>query len=367
MLGSRNKMKLGVFALNTDSGCAITLAPERLQADDWAGNLEIAKTADRAGFEALIPVGRWRGFGGPSNHAGICYETYTWAAGLAAATDHIAVVTTSHVPTVHPLFAAKQAATIDHISGGRFGLNIICGWFGPEMRMFGGTMMEHDTRYDYADQWLEIVQKLWTQPGYFDYKTQHFNIEQAFSEPKPLNRPVLINAGGSPRGKRYCAQHCDVAFVILNQTSDETMRSQIQSYRDLARKEFGKDIKVWCYAYVMQRDTLKEAQECLDYYVNQQGDDQACDNIIKELGIQTGIFSSEEAETFRFHFKAGFAGVPLVGTAEMIAGQFQKYSDLGLDGICLTWLDYHTGIADFVSGVLPLLEQSGLREPFHPG
>lgn len=366
MLAGPNRMKLGVFGLNVDCGCAITTAPERLRGDNWAGNLEVAKAADRAGFEALIPVGRWRGFGGESNFNGVCFETYTWAAGIGAVTDQIAVVTTSHVPTVHPLVAAKQAVTVDHISGGRFGLNIICGWFGPEMRMFGGSMMEHDTRYDYADEWIAAARKAWTEPGYFDFKGKFFNVERAFAQPKPINKPVLVNAGGSPRGKRFCAEHCDVAFLIMNQTSDETMREQVRSYRDLARNEFGRDIKVWCYSYVVQRDSLEEAQEYLDYYVNRLGDDEACDNITKELGIQTGIFSPEEAQRFRFHFKAGWAGVPLVGTPEMIVEQFERYSRIGLDGICLSWLDYKTGLDDFVSGVLPLMERAGLRQPYTP-
>lgn len=366
MVSSPNRMGLGVFGLNVDCGCAITTAPERLRGDDWAKNLEVAKAADRAGFECLIPVGRWRGFGGESNFNGVCYETYTWAAGIAAVTDQIAVVTTSHVPTVHPLVAAKQATTVDHISGGRFGLNIICGWFGPEMRMFGGSMMEHDTRYEYADEWLAVARKAWTEPAYFDHGGKFFNVDRGFAQPKPLNRPVLINAGGSPRGKRFCAEHCDVAFLIMNQASEEKMREQVQSYRDLARGEFGRDIKVWCYAYVVQRDTLEEAKQYLDYYVNRLGDDAAADNITKELGIQTGIFSPEEAEQFKFHFKAGWAGVPLVGTPEMIVEQFKTYSDIGLDGICLSWLDYDTGIRDFVAGVMPLMEQAGLRVPFRP-
>ena len=150
----------------------------------------------------------------------------------------------------------------------------------------------------------------------------------------------------------------------MNQASNETMRKQVQSYRDLARNEFNRDIKVWCYAYVVQRDTLEEAQQYLDYYVNRLGDDQAADNITKELGIQTGIFSPEEAEQFKFHFKAGWAGVPLVGTPEMIVEQFKNYSEIGLDGICLSWLDYNTGIKDFVKGGMPLMEMAGLRVPF---
>lgn len=365
MRTSPNKMQLGVFSTNTDGGCAVTNAPERLRGDDWAGNIEIAQIADRSGFEAFIPVGRWKGFGGENNTGGLCYETYTWAAGIAALTDTIAVFTTSHLPTVHPLFAAKQAVTIDHISAGRFGLNILCGWYGAEIRMFNGQMMEHDKRYDYAQEWLHIAKSAWENTTGFDYKGEFFNITDAISDPKPLNKPYLINAGGSPRGKRFCAQYCDAAFLIIKHLDGEAaVRQQIASYRDLAREEFNRDLKIWCYGYVVQKDTQEEAEAYLDYYANQLGDDEGCNNITTELGIQTGIFSPEDAQRFRFHFKAGFAGVPLVGTPEQIVELFKKYSDWGIDGIALTWLDYHQGIKDFVAQVLPLMEKAGLRESF---
>ncbi|UXS01909.1 LLM class flavin-dependent oxidoreductase [Agrobacterium tumefaciens] len=362
---SKNLMKLGVFSTNTEGGCTVTNAPERLRGDDWPGNLEIAKIADQAGFEAFIPVGRWKGFGGKNNTGGVCYETYTWAAGIAALTDQIAVFTTSHLPTVHPLFAAKQAVTIDHISSGRFGLNILCGWYGAEMRMFDGTMMDHDKRYDYAEEWLEIAQNAWTKQEPFNFTGEHFSIVEAMSDPKPINPPFLINAGGSPRGKRYCAQYCDAAFLIIKHMhGEEAVRSQIASYKDLAKTEFGRDIQIWCYGYVVQKDTDEEAAEYLNYYAIEQGDDEGADNITRELGIQTGIFTPEEAEEFKFHFKAGFAGVPLVGSVESIIRQFKKYSEWGIDGIALTWLDYHEGISSFVRDVLPAMEKAGLRNRF---
>ena len=67
------------------------------------------------------------------------------------------VFATSHVPTVHPLLAAKQSATIDNISAGRFGLNIVCGWFRPEIEMFGIVQLDHDARYRMADEWLTVM------------------------------------------------------------------------------------------------------------------------------------------------------------------------------------------------------------------
>ena len=76
---------------------------------------------------------------------------------MACNTERLMVFATSHVPTVHPLLAAKQSATIDNISAGRFGLNIVCGWFRPEIEMFGIEQQDHDARYRMADEWLTVM------------------------------------------------------------------------------------------------------------------------------------------------------------------------------------------------------------------
>ncbi|MBM9400786.1 LLM class flavin-dependent oxidoreductase [Gluconacetobacter azotocaptans] len=361
---SQNRMKLGVFALNIDGGCTLTNAPERHRATDWDRSLRVAMLADRAGYEVLLPVGRWRGYGGESNPMGISFETYTWAAGMAAVTSQIGIFATSHLPTVNPVFAAKQSVTIDYISGGRFGLNILCGWYEAEMRMFNNTMMEHDLRYDYADEWLAIVQKAWTSKSTFDFTGKFFTVKDVFSEPKPLDKPFLMNAGGSPRGRKFCTQHCDAAFLILKyMDGDGAVKAQIESYRALADLE-GRSLQIWVYAYVVLAESREKAERFVSYYADGLGNDVACDNVTAEIGIQSGMFAStDDAMRFRHHFKAGFAGIPLVGTAEDIAAEIERYHSLGVDGICLTWLDYLTGIELFNEKVLPLLEERGLRRP----
>jgi hypothetical protein len=101
-LFNANKLKLGLFGVNVSNGCAITTAEDRHMVT-WPTNLAIAQTADKYGYEAMVPVARWRGFGGESNFNGTNFETYTWAAGLGQATKDICVLTTSHVPTIHPI------------------------------------------------------------------------------------------------------------------------------------------------------------------------------------------------------------------------------------------------------------------------
>ena len=78
-----NKLKLGLFGVNVSNGCAITTAEDR-HTVSWPTNLAIAQTADKYGYEAMVPVARWRGFGGESNFNGTNFETYTWAAGTRA-------------------------------------------------------------------------------------------------------------------------------------------------------------------------------------------------------------------------------------------------------------------------------------------
>ena len=219
-------MKLGIFGANVSNGCAMTMAEGRLETT-WPNTKMICTTADRAGFEALVPVARWKGFGGTTNFNGSCFETYTWAAAISAVTEQISVLSTSHVPTVHPILAAKQATTIDHVSDGRFTLNIVCGWFQPELEMFGAKIMEHDERYIYASEWLHVLRLLWTSEEEFDFEGKYFRIQKGFHQPKPIQRPfpAIMNAGGSPVGQRFAAKEADVAFVSVEKHDAETVKS----------------------------------------------------------------------------------------------------------------------------------------------
>src|ERR1700682_6653142 len=118
------KLKLGTFSSNLSGGCAITTIEGVLKAD-WPSTLTLARLADEMEYEALVPVGRWKGFGGVTNFNGAGFEPYTWAAAIGAATKYSTVFATSHVPTVHPIMAAKQATTIDHVTGGRLWPNFL--------------------------------------------------------------------------------------------------------------------------------------------------------------------------------------------------------------------------------------------------
>ncbi len=359
-----NKLKLGTFGTNVSNGCAVTTVEEAF-VTTWPNTLATAQAADALGLEALVPVARWKGFGGKSNFNGTNFETYTWAAGLAQATKGPCVFTTSHVPTVHPIMAAKQATTVDHISNGRFALNIVCGWFAPELEMFGAPIMEHDTRYDYAAEWIEIMKLLWTRQEEFDYEGKFLRVTKGFAMPKPIQQPFppLMNAGSSGKGQHFAAKYCDMAFVTMDPDDLDKSEAHIAAYKKLAREEYGRELQVWCNATVVQRETQREADAYLHHYVVEKGDDEAVETLVRVQGEQMQRLLPQRLEKIKFAIKAGWGGYPLVGTADVIVDRVLKLSQIGINGLLLNWVDYLDGMKRWRKDIMPRLEQAGLRKP----
>lgn len=349
-------MKLGVFGTNCSYGVMASLAPSSYEAT-WDHTVKIAKLADGLGFEALVPIARWKGMGGESNFNGRNFETHTWAAGLAQATENIMVFSTTHVPTKHPIVAAKESVTVDHISHGRFGLNMTMGWYTQEMEMFGGRQREHDTRYRYGSEWITIVKKLWTEPGTFDFDGEFFEIRQAEAEPKPVQQPypVLVNAGNSPAGLEFCAKECDFNFIAF--ANAEEAKATGDKVRKIAHGH-GRDLGIISYGNVICRDTEKETKQLYDLIL-EKGDWAVAASVSSGLGAQSQSF--EQIKAMQERFITGYGGYPLIGTPEQIVDQLLALSKAGVDGMLLGFLDYHEELGYFGERILPLMREAGLR------
>ncbi len=363
-LFTENRMKLGVMAINCSHGSTPTLADEAWPMR-WADNVRVARMMDAAGMEALLPVGRWKGYGGETNFNNRSFESFTWAAGIAAQTRHLAVFSTVHVPLYHPVQAAKQVATIDHISGGRFVLNVVCGWFRDEFEMFGAEWRGHDQRYAYAEEWLALVRRLWTEEDAFDHEGRFFQGKGLWSQPKPVQEPFppVMNAGSSPVGQRFSAENCDMNFVMLRQKDEGSDRAQIAGLKAMA-VEAGRSSQCWIHVYVVCRETEKEARDYLDHYVREKGDWAAVDNMLSIFGVQSETLEPEVMEAFRFHFIAGHGGYPLVGTPQQIVERIDRLGDMGVDGMLMSWVDYESECRQWIDQVMPLMVQAGQRKEF---
>lgn len=366
-LSGANRFKLGLFCTN-GRGASQTLVPEA-HTTSWDLSLRTARAADAAGLEAVVPFARWKGYpeNRPGHSSGVVMDPFTWAAGIAAATEHIGVFATSHAPTIHPIVAAKQAATVDLISGGRFALNVVGGWNRPELEMFGAPLREHDERYDHLAEWLEVLRRLWTEQEEFDHHGRFFDVVGGVSQPKPVqNRIPIMNAGGSPRGMRFAAEHADLCFVIVTSDDAAGVREQVDAYKRTAREQYGREVQVWTHTVVVQRDTQAEADAYLHRFSVEHEDTESVDAWMRLQGANAQVVPPEVLTPMRQRFAAGAGGFPLVGTADTIARRLEVLSEGGIDGALLTWVDYDEGLAAFAADVLPLLESAGLRAPFRP-
>jgi FMNH2-dependent dimethyl sulfone monooxygenase len=215
----RNRLMLGLFGANCSGGRSLTTVPERWPAD-WDETVTMAQMADAAGIDFLLPIGRWKGYGGATDWQGTSFETITWATGLLAATERITVFGTVHVPLFHPISAAKMMVTADHVGHGRFGLNIVAGWNEDEFAMFGVEQKDHSGRYEQADEWIASVKRVWSEDD-FDFDGRYYHFAGVRVKPKPYGgtRPVIMNAGASGDGQSFAIRNCDAYFTGVRMSS----------------------------------------------------------------------------------------------------------------------------------------------------
>ena len=353
-----NRFKLGVFSANSDGGLTLTRVPERWPAA-WSEIVEVAQMADRAGIEFFLPIARWKGFGGEMNSREWSYETFTFAAGLAGVTERIALFSTVHVPMVHPVYAAKALATIDHASNGRAGLNIVCGWNPEEFALFGLPMI--DDRYAQGLEWFEIMRRIYTEPAPFDFAGRFYNLTNVSGKPAPLQkpRPVTLNAAFSPPGRDFAAKAADFLFTTFVEI--EKGREPIDDMKARAAKE-GRSIGVYTTCHVVCRPSRAEAEDYYERYAVTMADHASVDFY---TGQKEKFSGSHEAAAYRLHrkrFAAGAGTYPLIGTPRHIAEEMARMHEVGFAGTTVSFVNFKNELPYFIEQVLPLLREAGLRE-----
>lgn len=358
---TKSKFRLAPFAINFQRGGAPTLGEGSIATLDWNQQVRIAQLADEAGFEAIIAAARWRGYAGEAHWAQQTYEGMPWAAGIASATKRLVVFATVHVPLYHPVQIAKLSSTIDHISGGRFAMNIVSGWNVKEFDMFDYVQREHDDRYAYSAEWTSFLKRLWTEQEEFDLDDTYFHSRGAFSEPKPIQspRPPLMSAGSSDAGRQFAATHADLAFVTGR--SVEELASAAADVRRRA-EDLGRNIQVWAAGVMICGETEADARRMFDYYVTENGDAKAAEDSLRlqVMGKGESVKWEVTPEMIKERM-VGSLGNRLIGSPEQVVDGIQRLSDAGIDGMACSWFDYEAGIETFRDLVQPLAVEAGLR------
>ncbi len=365
-LRNGSRFKLGLFGANADGGMMLTTAPERWRAG-WDDLLALARLADEAGLEFMLPIARWKGYGGRADNLGWSFETLTQAAALGAATSRIGIFVTAHVPLVHPVFAAKALATIDHVTHGRLGLNIVCGWNQEEFGMFG--VHTDADRYEQGLEWVDVLTRLFAGGPAFDVAGRFYQGQRLQSRPGPvqLPRPLVMSAGFSPAGQDFAARVADCLFTSISE-ADQT--------EDLARDvaahaaRYGRSLGLYTTFHVVCRPTLADAEAYYHYMAEEHADRGALEFHQEQRRRAQGSAAKVERPVLtRFsrggkRYAGSYPGIyPMVGTPDSIAAEIAALHRRGVAGAALSFLNYLDELPFFAEEVLPRLERDQIRDP----
>ncbi|HYT63235.1 MAG TPA: LLM class flavin-dependent oxidoreductase, partial [Gemmatimonadales bacterium] len=229
-------------------------------AAEWSYVRRLARASERAGFDlTLIAELNLNDIKGPEAPA---LDAWSTAAALAAVTDRLELMVAVR-PTFHPpALLAKQAANIDHISGGRLSLNVVSSWWADEARQYGVEFDTHDARYARTAEWLAVVDGLWKERQ-FTFAGKYYHVEDAILEPKPVRRPrrprPIIYAGGeSPAAKNLIARTCD--GYLMHGDPPERIATKVQDMQRLRESNGLTPLVFGVAGYVVCRATEAAAQ-----------------------------------------------------------------------------------------------------------
>lgn len=360
----RNKMMLGLF-LPLQQGAWSPSTWRRGTHWGFEYNAECAVRAEELGFDLVFGLAHWLpkgGFGGAMEFRENTTDPLLITAALAPLTRNVMLISTIHILyRWHPVMLAKFAATIDHMSRGRWGLNMVTGFRPVESRMFGMDPIEHDHRYKMAEEFTEMMIRLWSGTEELNYEGQFYKTERGWIAPKPVNgRPIIVNAGSSGAGLEYAAKYSDLIFITSPAGHDpakacEALPAHNKKIKDLARK-YGREIRTIINPHIICRETEAEARKQAQAIIDHQ-DPVAVDNYYATFA--KGDQASWK-NTNRDDWVIG-GNVHLVGSPEQVVDWIIKLNQAGCDGIQINFYDFLPDLEFFGSRVLPLMKQAGLR------
>lgn len=336
--------EFGVFLPVANGGWIVSSATPKLDGR-WAQNRDAALIAEQQGFDFVMAMGKWRGFGGATGHWDVSLEPLTMLAGIAALTSKVKIWTTLHAILHNPVVAAKMIATLDHISSGRAGLNIVAGAYAGEFSQMGAwdESLGHDARYDLAEEWTTILKRLWTEPR-VDFSGKYFQLEDCVSDPKPLSPPRLLCAGMSRRGLEFSVRAADGCFIGGRDIA-ETRAASLRA-REIAAK-LGKPIKLYAMVTVIHAGSDVAAQDLAQRYRDGL-DIGAVRGMLESYGVRGNAMTERAQDAFMTH--------TVIGSPQNCAQGCEAFMrEALLDGLMFIFDDYPAGLAMAGEHILPHL------------
>jgi dimethylsulfone monooxygenase len=298
--------------------------------------LDVVTRAEALGFDITLIAERLLG---PD------LEAWMLAAALAARTKQIQIMPAVYPGMITPQLVAKMGATLDRMTGGRFAINVVNGWFQKEFELFsnGAWIESSAARYRRMDEFVRVLKGLWSEE-HFTMRGEFYQADDAMLAVKPVRvpHPPIYTASRADSGKDVIAEHCDLWFVSYaadHRRYEENFLAIKADVSDLAERarHFGRKLAFGMSAHVICAETLGEAQVQAEE--------------LEAYGQRDRISSTA----------ARALGACLVGTPELIAQRMRRYEEIGVELFLLHFHPMLAGLETFARKVLPLLAEMPRR------
>ncbi len=354
-------MKIGVFIPIGNNGWLISEnAPQYLPSFDL--NREIVTRAEHYGLDFALSMIKLRGFGGKTQFWDHNLESFTLMAGLAAVTSRIKLFATSATLTIPPAIAARMAATIESISHGRFGMNIITGWQKPEYDQMGLWPGDEyfGRRYDYVAEYMQVMRQLW-ETGQSDFKGDFFRMEDCRLSPRPQAPIKIICAGQSGAGMAFSARYADYNFCFGKGVNTPTAFAPTVEKLLAATALTGRTVTAYALFMIIADETDEAARakwesykagvdhEAVAWLTEQAAADKSsgADTNVRQLADPTSVVNINMGT--------------LVGSFATVARLLDEVATVpGAEGVLLTFDDFVLGVENFGRYIQPLMRS---RQP----
>jgi FMNH2-dependent dimethyl sulfone monooxygenase len=316
------------FWLPVFGGWLRNIEDERMTAA-WSYVSSLAQRAEEIGYDltliAELNLNDIKGIDAPS------LDAWSTAAALAAVTRRLEIMVAVR-PTFHlPALLAKQAANIDHISGGRLSLNVVSSWWADEAAKYGVAFDKHDDRYARTSEWLDVVQGCWSSRE-FSFHGKYFEVSENILSPKPVRnpRPPIYAGGESEAAKQLIAKKCDA--YLMHGDPPEVVGKKIT---DMRRRRQALDLPPLVYGvagYSIVRDSESEAQQEVQRITDVRQSASGYANYrqwIQGTQLEQRV-SLEDYSVSNRGLRSG-----LIGTPEKVRARVEEFAAVGVDILLL--------------------------------
>ena len=330
----------------------------------------------------------------------------TLISAMATVTQNLGFGVTVNLSYETPYQFARRFASLDHLTQGRIGWNIVTGYLDSAERLIGQKgLKDHDLRYEQAEEFLELCYKFWegswengavikdkqnrifTDPKKvhaIQHQGKFYQSEGVFQvSPSPQRTPVLFQAGASPRGLAFSTRHAECVFIGGDQP--EKIKQQVDKIRELATQQgrHAEDIKIFVGITVVTAETDELANEKLAEYASYASPEAGLAHLSSSVGIDLSKYADDEAIPYqqtnsiasvnnkfkenkitpndlKAQHKLGGRYPLIVGSGETVANRLiQLIDETGIDGFNLTRTVAPESHHDFIRFVIPELQQRG--------